>query len=329
MLRLLRMPVVLSVVLAGVMVTAPAASADKILFLRPSKGGERMWVMRSDGSGKRRLPDIAARMPDLTLDGDRLAWTDFNDNSLWTGTITGKHRRVVWRGDPQGRYAPFEPEWSPSGRQIAAANGAPPPADWEDSDEFWQIFIVRPGHGSPRRLRTPVSMGHPSWSPDGRRIVATGSRSQTTCTGSGIGNDLACTTTFSTSLWVIDVASGEAREILHVDGTNADTTSEFVGYPAWSPTGATIAFGRTTGDRSAQTEIEQIWTIRPDGTASRQLTQMATGAEAPTWSPTGRRIAFTTRPAAGRSDVATMRADGSGVRVLTHGGISLKPDWSR
>jgi Tol biopolymer transport system component len=310
--RLLWMPV-LAAVLVGVMVTAPAASADKILFQRASRTSfPSMWLMHSDGSGKRRLPDFA-RDPDLTLDGDRLVWWS---TSLWTGTITGGHRRLVWRGGAS------EPEWSPSGRWIAAGKGVSPPADFDpdDPDDFTQIFIVRPGHGSPRRLRTPVSMAHPSWSPDGRRIVASGHHSQTT--------GFPSVTTSSSALWVIDVASGEAREIVHVDATNGDTTSESVGYPAWSPTGATIAFSRTTVDRSAQTEVSQIWTIGPDGTDPRQLTQMATGADSPTWSPNGRQIAFTTRPGAS-VDIATMRSDGSGVRVLTNGGTNTQPDWSR
>jgi len=29
------------------------------------------------------------------------------------------------------------------------------------------------------------------------------------------------------------------------------------------------------------------------------------------------------------SDIATIRADGSGLRVLTHGGNNFNPDWSR
>jgi Tol biopolymer transport system component len=183
--------------------------------------------------------------------------------------------------------------------------------------------VIRPGGGPARRLRTPVSMGYPSWSPDGRRIVALGLREQTACTPSPVfpPSPPVCKTTFSSGLWVINVATGAEREIL-------DLGAQREGLPAWSPNGRRIAF---TWTELGNSEVAQIWTVRADGTGLSQLTRLPSGAEgwAPSWSPDGRRIALTTKRRDGGSDIATIRADGSGLRVLTRGGENFRPDWSR
>jgi Tol biopolymer transport system component len=98
--------------------------------------------------------------------------------------------------------------------------------------------------------------------------------------------------------------------------------------PAWSPDGRTIAFGR--GFYYDGPDRSQLWLIQPDGTGLRQLTDLPCGAGAPSWSPNGRRLAFETDVQTNqRRNIATIRADGSGIRALTHGGINLDPDWSR
>ena len=279
------------VVVAALVGVAPSASADQILFSRQNRDGERLWVMRSDGSGARRLPNFGARDPDLSPDGRRLVWSG-NDNSLRTGTITGEQQRVVWRVGVQSENPPFWARWSPSGGQIAAVRGT-------------QVFVVRPGSRA-RKLRTSVSIaGRVSWSPDGRRIVAP------------VGAQDAKFTT----LWVIDVASGAARELVRLDG-------EATGSPAWSPDGRWIAFTRSpSGDPPPS--ARQLWLVRPDGSGLHQLAQVAGGAGEPSWSPDGRRLAFETDLTMTRSNIATMRSDGSGLRLLTRGGRNLSPDWSR
>jgi Tol biopolymer transport system component len=64
----------------------------------------------------------------------------------------------------------------------------------------------------------------------------------------------------------------------------------------------------------------QIFSVRPDGTGVRQLTDFKKGSYIATATADGRTIAFNTG-----SDIWTMHADGSGKRRLTSHGVNLYP----
>jgi len=88
--------------------------------------------------------------------------------------------------------------------------------------------------------------------------------------------------------------------------------------PAVSPTGRQIAF--TCGSGDPLSRIEDVCSIRPDGSHRRVLTsRLKQGAEPfdPDFSPSGRLIAFTLGPGTA-ADVFTMRADGSRLGALTN-----------
>jgi TolB protein len=94
--------------------------------------------------------------------------------------------------------------------------------------------------------------------------------------------------------------------------------------PAWSPDGSTIAFQRT----KAPFGHGSIWTMAPDGSGQRRLTEIGIDARDPAWSPDGRRLVFTLFSGKG-PDLATMRADGSGLRRLTTWPSNeFEPAWS-
>lgn len=83
----------------------------------------------------------------------------------------------------------------------------------------------------------------------------------------------------STSLWLIDLASEQARPLTH-DQSNDSS-------PAWSPDGAQIAF---LSDRSG---VKQVFLLPLDGGEARQLTNLRGGVDGPlAWSPDGKMIAF-------------------------------------
>lgn len=84
--------------------------------------------------------------------------------------------------------------------------------------------------------------------------------------------------------------------------------------PAWSPDGRRIAFSRDA----------EIWVMDADGSDARSLG--VRGVE-PAWSPGGTRIVFAQRE--GEFGIATVRADGSDLRVLTRTLEDGAPAWSR
>lgn len=161
------------------------------------------------------------------------------------------------------------------------------------------VWVARADGSHPRRLthrRGPEF--DPSWSPDGRRIAYRDSRR-------GINrND---------EIYVMDADGRHARNITHTPFNEWS--------PSWSPKGDRIAFYSA-----------ELFTSRPDGTHSRQLTGVE--GEYPAWSPDGRRIAFMSAEPGARGsdpdyDVVVVNADGSGSRRLTDWpGEDGWPAWS-
>ena len=95
------------------------------------------------------------------------------------------------------------------------------------------------------------------------------------------------------SLWIVDAASGEPRQLTR---GAADVA------PAWSPDGKSVAFLRASDGPA------QLWLLPVEGGEPEQLTTLTLGAGAPVWSPDGTRIAF---------GAATDRADGADGPIVT------------
>jgi dipeptidyl aminopeptidase/acylaminoacyl peptidase len=124
---------------------------------------------------------------------------------------------------------------------------------------------------------------------------------------------------------VFDRASGPTGEgdlySIRLDGSGlrrlTDSLAREQG-PTVSPSGRQIAF--TCGPADGNERIEDVCSIRPDGSHRRLLTRkLKQGAEPfdPDISPSGRQIAFTLGPGTA-ADVFTMRADGSRLGALTN-----------
>ncbi|MFL5409441.1 MAG: hypothetical protein ACJ79O_26770 [Myxococcales bacterium] len=149
------------------------------------------------------------------------------------------------------------PAYSPDGKLIAY------------SLRGGGIFVAGATGESARRLTTVGS--YPAWSPDGRRITFSSEEADTPYNTLGSGK-----------LWLVDVSGGEPHQIV-LERTERDV-ADF--QPAWSPSGARIAFWANV---QGQRDLE---TIPPSGGVPVKVTDDAALDWAPVWSPDGRFLYF-------------------------------------
>jgi Tol biopolymer transport system component len=77
---------------------------------------------------------------------------------------------------------------------------------------------------------------------------------------------------------------------LHQITDNTDTSVRFL-EPRWSPDGKRIAF-QSNLPGNPRRRVNQIWSIRPDGSDLTQLTHLAQHAVSPVWKPDGSELAY-------------------------------------
>jgi TolB protein len=160
------------------------------------------------------------------------------------------------------------PKWSPSGDAIIFgigkfasfldfAIGAKKPVDPVNGGA--QVATINADGSGFRKITSgPNNNGFAAYSPDGSRIVYR-----------TMGPD------------------GNGLRIMNLkDGTVTVLTSEYDNFPVWSPRGDLIAFVRLLdGDF-------EVFTIRPDGTDLRRLTNAKGNDAHLAWSPDGEKILF-------------------------------------
>jgi TolB protein len=128
-----------------------------------------------------------------------------------------------------------------------------------------QIYLMNEDGTGLRPLPSggAVTYSHPTWSPDGSRLVLAGTDPLD----------------FDDDLYLLDPSGGSPTLIPNTQGR---------GDPAWSPDGSRIAFIGNPLNL-------QIWTVGIDGSNPTPITSEPVEPTSPTWSPDGNRIAFTTR----------------------------------
>ncbi len=169
-----------------------------------------------------------------------------------------------------------EVQGSPPGRngRIVIAGGTSSRQD---------LRSILPDGTRPRRLTSTRSSDEsaPRWSPDGARIVFTGTTGDT----------------FDTELFLISSDGSRRRRL--TDNHALDTS------PDWSPMGQRIVFIRGRHSRS-------LYTMRSDGSHVRRIDYNGYVGYWVRWSPSGSRIAFE-----GSGDIFSIRLDGTGKRRIT------------
>ncbi len=299
---------------------APAVSDGLIAFPgRDAQGRQQLYTIKADGTDRRQLTfENDNSMPSWSPNGARLVYVSRTPMpNLTIMDADGGNKRTLVIGD--------SPDWGPND-QIAYAVG-----------QIAEIWVVDSAGGMPRQVTSGGNHGgrvHPSWSPDGKRLVymqLTPQNPATDDTSNGCP-----TLPFRAELWIIN-ADGTNPRLLTTPGSfNYDSNGSLINSandanaPDWSAAGDVITFW------SGQEQCYgQVWRITPDGSGRTQLTKapIPSHNDDPAWSPDGTKILFTT-DRNGRPETWVMNADGSDPRFLTEsapgpgpGDAAWQPIW--
>ena len=197
-----------------------------------------------------------------------------------------------------------EPTWSPAGDRIAYLTT-------RQGDGHSTLRVMRP-NGTHKRTLLRGSQARDfldlSWAPRARRIAVTMENP-----GGTIG-DVGIFSLRTHKLVRLHVLSGKGWHPTGID---------------WSPDGTRLLFSAYMLDPGNPHELAnaELWTIRPNGTGLRRLTNTPTYEYSPAWAPHGKRIAYQEGINCPSISVVIANADGSHPRRVP-AGCGGDPDWA-
>ena len=306
--------------------TTAGARAPYVVFVFRGSGpgilDDDLWAMRADGTDARELhADVGYSNVAWSQDGTRLL--------LAIEEASGVSR--VYLADVGDVIGPFVDTGFSTGADTACDDKSDQPAPCQSGDftfapdgqrvaftqsctysvpgcGFVTILDLRTGKRTELDATLSSSrkglMGSLAWSPDGTRLAF---RIENMPSGNQQGE------VPDSHLWLIDA-----------DGTNlrrVDLSVSRVTAPQWSPDGRTLAVMSDLyvdgPEPETQIVVQDIYTVRPDGTDLRQLTTDGRSIW-PEWTPSGQ-IRFRTGTVGALTDTmqySLMDADGSNVTPL-------------
>jgi Tol biopolymer transport system component len=283
---------------------APALAGNpgvhgRISFSSNQTGFGQIYTMNSDGSDVRQLTAAAGANSvnsDWSPDGRRIAFDSDRTGAVEIFTMRSdgsEVQQITHLGGFSG-----DPSWSPSGRQLVFEHASL----GRCCTNIWRINP----DGAELHELTAFSMetfaAEPEYSPDGRWIAfqqfPNGAR-----------------------LSAIFVMRADGTDMRQVTPISMDAA-----HPGWSPDGSRIVF-----NNDFTQNVGDIFTIRPDGTGVRQLTNVTPLGEAdfrPDYSPNGKKVVFDQLIPGQPLQVLVMNANGSRAHVINNSN-AFAPDWGR
>ena len=198
-----------------------------------------------------------------------------------------------------GAGTDVSPTWSRDGLRLAFWHQAVARGPWSlvvvDADGSNRAVLADGVHLRAREdsFNQPSNL---SWSPDSRQIA------------------FAADVGAGSSVFVATLGSRAAMQL-------TDPTLRALD-PAWSPTGAVIAF---------QSDASQtLHVVAPDGTGEHRLSNLTQTTLWPDWAPDGSRLATAAGNGSGSgTDIYVVSADGAEIRdISSDPTVELSPSWS-
>ncbi|TDC59420.1 hypothetical protein E1200_32120 [Actinomadura sp. GC306] len=191
------------------MLPEPSPDREHIAFTRTGGGKSEAWVMNADGSGARKVTDIAGGRVAWSPDGTRLAYMGRDGGTRQIFTIALEGGKATQLTDDDS--AKDDPMWSATKRLVF----------WSKRDGTEQIYTLdpeRPGSEWTRLTDDGVRSVDPEWSPDGSKIAFTRGSPE------------------HSSIWVMNADGSGARAVTTGGRDDMD--------PAWSSDGTWLCFVR-------------------------------------------------------------------------------------
>ncbi|MFP5378486.1 MAG: winged helix-turn-helix domain-containing protein, partial [Vicinamibacteria bacterium] len=220
-------------------------------------------------------------LPVIAPDGSRVAYMSRpagRPPAIWTVNLDGTMPAQLTPSD----VLAAQPSWLPDGRRLAfLSNREPRTAIWtiDTTTRRESILVQGRDHLPVDGARAPARLGEIRLSPDGTAVAFSMHAADT-------GNRV---------MYVGDLEAGTVRRVTE--------SSQWVGYPAWSPDGRLVAVEIKDGS-STDVGVIDVAT----GTL-RQLTRARGQSWVRSWSPDGRRIAYAALRA-GRWDLCWIDVQG-------------------